>query len=113
MISKKFINENNSRFFMKDNEVHIGAKIKEKLLQNGMSIETFAHNIFKDRSTVYNIFNRKSIDTELLILISKVLNYNFFLEYDYFATGFNFKKKTTITFEVEYDSNNEEKIHII
>jgi hypothetical protein len=46
-----------------------------------MKIISFARELGCDRSRIYFIFRNKSIDTELLSRISKILNYNFFLEY--------------------------------
>lgn len=45
-----------------------------------MSIAEFATRINRTRPTVYDIFNRKSIDTDLLIRISEVLHYDFLRE---------------------------------
>ena len=61
--------------------VHIGSIIKKKLEEQPISISDFARAICCNRSNVYSIFERKSIDTEQLLLISKVLNYDFIAEY--------------------------------
>ena len=58
-------------------DIHIGTMIREKLTEKSMSITEFAAGINKERTTVYDIFERKSIDIELLISISKVLEYDF------------------------------------
>ena len=58
-------------------DVHVGKMIQEKLMERSMKITEFAARINKDRSTVNNIFKRKSVDTELLIAISKALDYDF------------------------------------
>lgn len=57
--------------------VHIGSIIRTKLEESQLSIAEFAERINRTRPTVYDIFNRKSIDTDLLIKISEVLGYNF------------------------------------
>jgi len=57
--------------------IHIGTIILEKLTEKSMTKTELADRINKERSTVYDIFDRKSIDTELLIDISKALNYDF------------------------------------
>ena len=71
----------NSRFFMdfieNIRDIYIGEIIKEKLTEKSMTITGFADKINKERSTVHDIFMRKSIDTELLIEISKTLGYDF------------------------------------
>ena len=58
-------------------DIHIGTIIQEKLTVKSMSKTEFAYRISKERTTVYDILTRKSIDTELLIKISKVLDYDF------------------------------------
>ncbi|MEG1562369.1 MAG: helix-turn-helix transcriptional regulator [Bacteroides sp.] len=57
--------------------IHIGNIIRLKLEESSLSIAEFASKINRTRTTVYDIFNRKSIDIDLLLSISKVLNYNF------------------------------------
>ena len=59
-------------------EVHIGHTIKEKLEKSGMKKSEFARRINKTSQNVYDIFERKSIDTALLARISEVLEFNFF-----------------------------------
>ncbi len=63
---------------MKD--IHIGSIIRRKLEESQLTIAEFAKRINKTRPTAYDIFNRKSIDIDLLIKISEVLEYNFLLE---------------------------------
>ncbi len=60
--------------------IHIGSIIRCKLEESSLSIAEFADRIHRTRPTVYDIFNRKSIDTDLLIKISEVLDYNFLQE---------------------------------
>jgi len=60
---------------MKD--IYIGPIIKEKVLESSMTIQEFANKINCDRTTVYDIFKRKSIDTERLLRISQVLGFDF------------------------------------
>jgi transcriptional regulator with XRE-family HTH domain len=61
--------------------IHIGKKIKEVLDQSGMTVTEFSKRISTSRENVYGIFKRKSIDTEMLLKISKALNYDFFRLY--------------------------------
>jgi len=58
-------------------DIHIGTIIEQIFRERGMTITEFASKIKRERTTPYDIFTRKSIDTELLIEISKVLNYDF------------------------------------
>lgn len=60
--------------------IHIGEAIKQKVKERGISITDFANSIHCNRTNVYSIFSRKSIDMEQLMLISEVLDYNFISE---------------------------------
>ena len=60
--------------------LHIGQLIKTVFEQSGMTVSEFARRINCERTNVYTIFKRRSIDVELLVNISKVLEYNFFEE---------------------------------
>jgi len=61
--------------------VHIGNKIKSTVQKRGMLVAEFARRINKSRENVYSIFRRKTIDTGLLVTISKVLDHDFFQYY--------------------------------
>ena len=58
----------------------IGQRIKAGMVNRGLSISQFARMINCDRSNVYDIFQRRSIDSDLLRLISKALGRNYLLE---------------------------------
>ena len=59
-------------------EQHIGAQIRGVIEKRGMTVTEFASRINKSRENAYSIFNRKTIDTNLLQLISEVLDFDFF-----------------------------------
>ncbi len=59
-------------------ELHIGIIIKQRVDELGISKAEFARRINTTSQNIYGIFKRKSIDTNLLIKISQVLNHNFF-----------------------------------
>lgn len=61
--------------------VHIGKKIKEEVYRQRISITEFARWISRSRNVVYDIFERESVDTELLHKIGRVLNCDFFSLY--------------------------------
>ncbi len=63
------------------NTIHIGHKIQEVFEATEHSISWFAKKLNFDRSNIYSIFNRKSIDTDLLFEISEILHYDFFSIY--------------------------------
>ena len=60
--------------------IHIGDRIKQRLKQINRTPSWLAQEICCDRTNVYKIFMRSSIDTALLMKISRALNYNFFKE---------------------------------
>lgn len=62
---------------MAQDELHIGRLIKEVFDASGMSISTFADKLNKERTDVYSIFKRRTMDFELLQRVSEVLNHNF------------------------------------
>jgi transcriptional regulator with XRE-family HTH domain len=56
----------------------IGKIIEQRLKKERIQINEFAKKLGKDRSTVYDIFSRDSIDTKLLEKIGQILGYDFF-----------------------------------
>ena len=61
--------------------IHIGKEIKDELRRQGRGVTWFAQQLHCDRTNVYNIFKRESIDTILLQRIGSVLKRNFFMLY--------------------------------
>lgn len=61
--------------------LHIGKLIQEELHRQERTVSWFARKLFCDRTNVYDIFQRRSIDTELLLRISMILNHDFFKHY--------------------------------
>lgn len=59
---------------------HIGQLIKEELQSQERSVVWFARKLHIDRSNVYRMFQKNSIDTGLLSRISTILGRDFFLE---------------------------------
>ena len=60
--------------------VHLGHIIKQKVNERNLSIAEFALRIHRSRTTVYDIFQRKSIDVDLLLSISEALDFDFLSE---------------------------------
>ena len=60
--------------------IHLGQLIKTELERQERTPTWLAKKINCDRTNIYRIFNRKSIDTDLLSRISTALNRNFFEE---------------------------------
>lgn len=68
-------------FWLMESNIHIGQLIQSELRRQGRGVTWFATQICCERTNVYTIFKRKSIDTELLLRISQVLNHDFFRYY--------------------------------
>ena len=60
---------------MKD--FHIGKMIQDELSRQGRTVVWLAKEIYCEKSNVYKLFKRKSIDFEQLLKICEVLNHNF------------------------------------
>lgn len=59
-------------------EKKIGQLIKERMKAQKLTVIEFSELIGTERSNVYNIFERDSIDTNLLKKIGHILEYDFF-----------------------------------
>lgn len=57
---------------------HIGQLIRQELRRQERSVAWFARQLSCDRSNIYRIFQKESIDTYLLVRIFIILQYNFF-----------------------------------
>ncbi len=57
---------------------NIGAIIHKKVKERGLSNAEFARRINTHIRNVYDIYKRESIDTELLLQIGTILNFDFF-----------------------------------
>ena len=58
--------------------VHIGSKIKEEMQRQGHTPGWLAARIHCQRTNIYYIYSQPSINTDLLLLISRALRHNFF-----------------------------------
>ena len=58
--------------------MNIGWQIEAILRKQGKSAAWLATQIPCERTNVYNIFRRKSVDARLLMKISQILEYDFF-----------------------------------
>jgi hypothetical protein len=58
----------------------IGTMIKEELERQERSVSWFARKLSCDRSNIYRLFQKHSIDTALLSRISVILGRDFFRE---------------------------------
>ena len=60
--------------------MNIGKHIEEIMRKQGKSAAWLATHIPCERTNVYNIFKRKSLDVRLLMRISVILQHDFFME---------------------------------
>jgi hypothetical protein len=61
--------------------VHIGSLIEQELRRQERSVSWFTRKLYCDRTNVYKIFKKQSIDTQLLEQISIILQHNFFEDF--------------------------------
>lgn len=59
----------------------IGKLIEERLRKKGILISHLSRVLLCDRSNIYRIFQKESIDTRQLLLISRALDYDLFCLY--------------------------------
>lgn len=62
-------------------QIFIGKIIEEELRNQERSVVWLSRKLNCNRTKVYKIFNRTSIDTELLLKISNILKRDFFEPY--------------------------------
>ena len=58
--------------------MHIGEKIKEVMTQQRVSVISVAREIECERTNIYNIFERESISSGLLVKFCHILKHDFF-----------------------------------
>ena len=68
-------------------KVHIGSLIGNELKRQRRPVVWLAQELCCDRTNVYKILRKGSIDTELLCRISVALNHDFFADFQH-ACGF-------------------------
>ena len=61
--------------------MHIGHCIKQRLSEQGKTTVWLAQQLGCHRTNLYNIYEKSTIDTGVLMRISRILNYNFFQLY--------------------------------
>ena len=62
---------------MVNNDVHIGQIIKSVFDESGMTVSELAQCLRCERTNVYTIFRRRTVDVELLARLSEILSHNF------------------------------------
>jgi plasmid maintenance system antidote protein VapI len=63
---------------MQQHHIHIGNLIKERLKEEHKTVVWLAQELGCHRTNVYNIFDKCSLDTNIIRRISIIMQYNFF-----------------------------------
>lgn len=61
--------------------IHIGKRIKQKLAEQGRTSSWLAQQLSYNRTTMYKIYDKASLDTQMLLRISRIMEYDFFQEF--------------------------------
>ena len=61
--------------------IHIGQIIRQELQEQGQTVAWFTKELNCSRSNVYKIFEKPTLDTGILLQISKILEVNLFQYY--------------------------------
>ena len=64
-----------------ESNIHIGQLIHEQLRKDQRSVGWLAREIHCTRNHLYKVFRKSSLDTDLLLRISKAMQFNFFQYY--------------------------------
>lgn len=65
---------------MESRTIHVGRMIEDELRRQDKTVSWLARSICHERSSIYKIFSRRSVDVYLLLKISVLLNHDFFLD---------------------------------
>lgn len=93
-----------------NNKVHIGELVKNVFDKNDMSVSELARRLHCERTNVYAIFRRSSIDIELLAKLSRILNHNL-LEDAIKLYNLTETERLNITVNLSFDKQTAEKNH--
>ena len=61
--------------------IHIGKQIRQKMEEHQKTVVWLAKRLSCSRADVYKIFEKYSVDTDMLARISTILNFDFFSLY--------------------------------
>jgi hypothetical protein len=61
--------------------MYIGKLIEAEFNKQNRSVTWLARKLFCERTNVYSIFRRESIDTDLLMKLSVILEHDFFVDF--------------------------------
>ena len=83
---------------MENKVIHVGQMIEAELRRQDKTVSWLARSICHERSSVYKIFSRKSLDVYLLLRISLLLNHDFFLD---ISSAINSRKVSHEAIQIE------------
>lgn len=63
---------------MEYNSIHVGRMVVGEMLRQEKKASWLAREVNRERSSVYKMFARNSLDVEMLIRISVLLHHDFF-----------------------------------
>ncbi len=92
--------------------LHIGHLVKSVFDASGMTVSEFARRINCERTNVYKIFDRRTIDVEMLVKISEILNHNFLADVMRHH-GLETKTQTQLSLNINFDDLTEENIAVL
>lgn len=84
--------------------IHIGQMIKEKVTEKRLSQEALGKMINTTKQNVGNIYKRRSIDTQLLLKLCTVLEFDFFEAFYTEEPLKSMRKKETDAFNTEINT---------
>lgn len=61
--------------------IHIGQEIRKQVEEQGKTSVWLAKELGCHRTNLYKIYDKRTIDTGVLLRISRILNYDFFTLY--------------------------------
>ncbi|MBQ7550347.1 MAG: hypothetical protein IJT04_02320 [Bacteroidales bacterium] len=94
---------------MQDGGVHIGKLVKSVFSDSGMSVAELARQLHCERTNVYTIFRRRTIDVELLSRLSKILKHNFLADaMQLYGLSDTFRSQPNLT--IRFDELTDEKV---
>lgn len=88
--------------------IHIGQLVKAVFDKSSMSVAEFARQINCERTNVYTIFRRRTIDVELLVKISYILDHNF-LDDVIHLTGLQAKFSPSLKLNISFNNRTAEE----
>lgn len=90
-------------------KLHIGHMVKSVFDNSGLSVAEFARRIYCERTNVYKIFSRRTIDVEMLVKISEVLEHNFLADVMKHH-GFEMKTVNKLSLNITFDYISDEDV---